>query len=602
MKNIKITRNLAKGGQALFKERDLPEDGQYNVVVCQEGGSVKPRETVLFDVQIPFAPDTYVYGEGVSMLSQYEGTVEEIRCIGSLDDRFHYGTWNDWEWNQVYNIALFREKTGMYTLIGFSSCRRYHGCIRFNNERLKIVLNLEEKEISDREEIVLEELFIRRGEDRDILMKEFADAIVNNHPVPALKQYPTGWCSWYCFGPEVTEERIFNQLDKIRQENLALTYIQVDDGYQAHMGDWLTASDDFPHGIKSFFARIKKKGFEPAIWVAPFIAEKDSEILRLHPEWFIQNEKDEPLNSSEVTFGGWRCAPWYFLDPTHPGAYEYLKNVFRTMRKEWDCRYFKLDANMWGCMEFGKRYDDSATSVEAYRLGMKAIREGAGDDSILLGCNAPMWPSVGTVHANRVTGDVCRKRDVFLKIAKEGFCRNWQNGILWINDPDCVTIEETAIQLADAAGHITGQGEVLANEEFLFHASYIYASGGMVLSGDDFTLPHLQRVDVLRYLLKGPHRAAWFDSEDFRIGHIPIETGKVLCLFNWKESEESIRVQMEQEYMFYDVWEKRNFGQGRILEIAMPPVCGKLIECKDINLNMRNIKTDAEICNVCEEG
>lgn len=520
MKNIKITRNLAKSGQALFKERDLPEDGQYNVVVCQEGGSVKPRETVLFDVQIPFAPDTYVYGEGVSMLSQYEGTVEEIHCIGSLDDRFHYGTWNDWEWNQVYNIALFREKTGMYTLIGFSSCRRYHGCIRFNNERL----------------------------------------------------------------------------------NLALTYIQVDDGYQAHMGDWLTASDDFPHGIKSFFARIKKKGFEPAIWVAPFIAEKDSEILRLHPEWFIQNEKDEPLNSSEVTFGGWRCAPWYFLDPTHPGAYEYLKNVFRTMRKEWDCRYFKLDANMWGCMEFGKRYDDSATSVEAYRLGMKAIREGAGDDSILLGCNAPMWPSVGTVHANRVTGDVCRKRDVFLKIAKEGFYRNWQNGILWINDPDCVTIEEAAIQLADAAGHITGQGEVLANEEFLFHASYIYASGGMVLSGDDFTLPHLQRVDVLRYLLKGPHRAAWFDSEDFRIGHIPIETGKVLCLFNWKESEESIRVQMEQEYMFYDVWEKRNLGQGRILEIAMPPVCGKLIECKDINLNMRNIKTDAEICNVCEEG
>lgn len=578
---IQIFYDFNNERRPLLETDQIPEDGLYDFSVYQTEGCAHPKEAILLDLLMPFAPDTYVYGEGISMLCQYEGTVERLECIGSLDDRFHYRTWMSPGWNQVYNLALFREQSGQYTLIGFSSCRKYQGCIRFNSRRIQVVLNLEAKEICCGQEVLLEQLFIRRGTDRNSIMEEFGKAMVQNHPVPVPEKIPTGWCSWYCFGPEVTEERIFNQLSRIRQENLKLTYIQVDDGYQAHMGDWLTVSDDFPDGMEPLFERIRKEGFEPAVWVAPFIAEKDSEILRLHPEWFVRDEENEPLDSSKVTFGGWRCAPWYLLDPTHPDAYEHLKEVFRTMRQKWGCRYFKLDANMWGCLEAGNRYDCQTTSVEAYRLGMKAIREGAGEDSILLGCNAPMWPSVGTVDANRVTGDVCRKKEVFLKIAQEGFHRNWQNGIFWINDPDCVTIEKTDVRLADAAGHITGQGEQISNEEFLFHASYIYASGGMVLSGDDLTIPQLERLEVLRYLLDGPHRAAKFEKEDFQTGSVLIEGGKVFCLFNWEEKEKHMKIQLEQETSFYDVWERRTLGFGRELEITMPPVCGKLIECKE---------------------
>ncbi|NIP98251.1 MAG: alpha-galactosidase, partial [Akkermansiaceae bacterium] len=73
----------------------------------------------------------------------------------------------------------------------------------------------------------------------------------------------------------------------------------------------------------------------------------------------------------------------YMLDGTHPGARDYLRHVFRTMREEWQCRYFKLDANMWGALPFGRRHDPQATRVDAYRAGMQAIRDGAGEGSFI---------------------------------------------------------------------------------------------------------------------------------------------------------------------------------------------------------------------------
>lgn len=61
------------------------------------------------------------------------------------------------------------------------------------------------------------------------------------------------------------------------------------------------------------------------------------------------------------------------LDGTHPEARSYLTHVFQVMREEWHVKYFKLDANMWGAMPFGFRYEKNKTCVEAYRMGMEAI-------------------------------------------------------------------------------------------------------------------------------------------------------------------------------------------------------------------------------------
>ncbi|GFZ78974.1 hypothetical protein GCM10008018_25650 [Paenibacillus marchantiophytorum] len=60
-----------------------------------------------------------------------------------------------------------------------------------------------------------------------------------NHPRLPVEETPTGWCSWYCYGPAVREEDIIATVDEMSVHYPELKYVQCDDGYQAYMGDWL---------------------------------------------------------------------------------------------------------------------------------------------------------------------------------------------------------------------------------------------------------------------------------------------------------------------------------------------------------------------------
>src|SRR4029453_2063730 len=102
---------------------------------------------------------------------------------------------------------------------------------------------------------------------------------------------------------------------------------------------------------------------------APFIAEAGSHVFQQHPDWFIKKADGNPLPANEVTFGGWRRGPWYALDGTHPDARKHLETLFRTMRREWGCTYFKLDANFWGAMHGGPFPAPPAAAVYSSRAG-----------------------------------------------------------------------------------------------------------------------------------------------------------------------------------------------------------------------------------------
>jgi alpha-galactosidase len=175
------------------------------------------------------------------------------------------------------------------------------------------------------------------------------------------------------------------------------------------------------------------------------------------------------------------------------------------MRQDWGVTYFKLDANFWGAMHGGKLYDPKATRIEAYRRGMQAILRGAGD-SFILGCNHPIWPSFGLIHGSRSSGDISRKWDTFQKVARQNLLRNWQNGKLWWNDPDAVTLSGT-----------------MPPEEYRFHATAIMASGGMVLSGDDLSTLPADRLAMLKKLLPPTGVAADFEDEKLTVGTVKLK-------------------------------------------------------------------------------
>jgi alpha-galactosidase len=231
------------------------------------------------------------------------------------------------------------------------------------------------------------------------------------------------------------------------------------------------------------------------------------------------------------------------------------------MRREWGCTYFKLDANFWGAMHGGHFADPRATRVEAYRRGMQAVLRGAGD-AFILGCNHPIWPSIGLIHGSRSSNDIKRTWDRVATTGRQNLYRNWQNGRLWWNDPDAIVL--------------TGD---LTDEEFQFHASVIVASGGMVLSGDDLTTISPSRMAMLRKLQPPSGVAARFEDESLRAGLIEVGARRIVCLLNWDDAPRTLAINLPRRHRLRDFWtdEEHPPHPGGPLSRQLPPHAARLL-------------------------
>ena len=297
---------------------------------------------------------------------------------------------------------------------------------------------------------------------------------------------------------------MLDNLDVIAKSVPALKYVQIDDGYQSAMGDWLDTGAAFGGNVRTVLSQIRRRGFEPAIWVAPFVAEEKSNAVpaasRTGSSRTPTARRCDPIASLSADGGAGRgtrsTARTRTCRPTS-------SRVFRTMREEWGCTYFKLDANFWGAMHGGRFHDPRATRIEAYRRGMQAVLRGAGD-SFILGCNHPIWPSTRPdPRIPQLERHQAHLGSRSRRPAARTCSRNWQNGRLWWNDPDAIVL---ASDLTDA--------------ECQFHATVIYASGGMVLSGDDLTKLPPARAAMLKKLLPPTGVAAAFEDGSLRAGTV----------------------------------------------------------------------------------
>jgi alpha-galactosidase len=538
-------------------------------VVNRTNRAVPIKEVVLFDVDLSMPPDTALYGEGFQMLTQTGGTLAAPVDFSQYTDAKHYRIPEADGARAFFGLLTLTPPGAETSLLAFTSCQKYSGRFVMHGSSLRGVVDTEGIALQPRETWTLEELMVKSGADRARLIAEAGDRLATHHPpLPATRagqrndrRPPTGWCSWYCFGPRVTAQQVLDNLDVIAKDFPGLRYVQIDDGYQRAMGDWLATGSAFGGNVRTVLDQIRTRGFEPAIWVAPFVAEEASDVFQSHREWFIMEADGAPLRSDRVTFGGWRRGPWYALDGTHPAVQDHFAHLFKTMREEWGCTYFKLDANFWGAMHGGRFHDPKATRIDAYRRGMQAIVRGAGG-AFLLGCNHPIWPSIGVVHGSRSSNDIKRTWDRVMTTARQNLSRNWQNGRLWWNDPDAVVL----------AGELT-------DAECQFHATAIYASGGMVLSGDDLTAIPPARAAMLRKLLPPTGVAATFDDATLQIGTVRVPGARMICLFNWDDDPRTLTVRLRGAAAVSDYWTGESLGRREgALSIAMTPRAARLLK------------------------
>ncbi len=250
---------------------------------------------------------------------------------------------------------------------------------------------------------------------------------------PAPRPAPTVWCSWYQYYTAVTEADLLENLDAIGAHDLPVDVVQIDDGWQAGIGDWLTQSSRF-RSLPDLVGRIRAAGRRAGIWVAPFLVGARSALATEHPDWLVPGA-DAGHNWDQDL---------YALDATHPGAAGYLREVFGWLL-DLGIDYFKIDFCYAGALA-GRRAGD-LPALAAYRHGLALVRDAIGPAAYLLGSGAPILPSVGLVDAMRVSPDI----DPALEPADGDFsrpsqhaatmstvARAWQHGRFWVNDPDCL--------------------------------------------------------------------------------------------------------------------------------------------------------------------
>lgn len=286
--------------------------------------------------------------------------------------------------------------------------------------------------------------------------------------VAPVAPLPPIWCTWYQYFLNVTEADVLENLAAIDRLGLDVGVVQLDDGYEAGLGDWLDRKETaFPRPLAELAARIRDTGRRAGIWTAPFLVGEHSRIAREHPDWLVG---DADARADAGFNWGQRLA---VLDVTHPDAAAYLQRVFRTFVAD-GFDFFKIDFLYGGAIP-GRRHADM-DPIAAYRHGMALIREAVGERATLMGCGAPLLPSVGLVETMRISPDVApyvepREGDVSKPGQRSavlaGRARAFQHGRWWVNDPDCLIARPDIEQRETWAEHVERYGGLRGSSDRL---------------------------------------------------------------------------------------------------------------------------------------
>ena len=258
--------------------------------------------------------------------------------------------------------------------------------------------------------------------DGQAALTAYGDALA----VPAARNPPTVWCSWYRYFEQVTAADVLEALRDLDAHDLAVDVVQVDDGWSTGLGEGLRDADRFG-SLARVVDAVRASGRRAGAWLAPFLVGVDTTLARDHPEWLVG---PAGRNWGQQLAG---------LDLTHPGVQELLADALRRVL-DLGVDYLKLDFLYAGAVPGVRRAD--VDEVAAYRAGLELVREVAGPDVYLVGCGAPLLPSVGLVDAMRVSPDTFHEGGEDGSTGLRGLAplaaRAWQQGRLWVDDPDCV--------------------------------------------------------------------------------------------------------------------------------------------------------------------
>jgi len=274
------------------------------------------------------------------------------------------------------------------------------------------------------------------------------------------------FCRFMCDSPRIPDSPVFgsnnwyyaygkSSSDKIMEDARLLAelshdscfrpYLVIDDGWQASHtcacsgGPWDRGNYRFPN-MKELADEIKKLNIHPGLWFRPLCT------YECYPEkCILKNEPEDKVTGAER-----------YLDPSHPYVLEKVEDMMR-MFVNWGYELIKHDFSTydilgrWG-FEMGDTltdggwnfYDRSRTTAEIILDFYQAVRKGAGEDILILGCNTLSHLSAGIFDIQRTGDDTSGtewERTRKMGINTLAF-RMPQNGTFYMTDADCAGITE----------------------------------------------------------------------------------------------------------------------------------------------------------------
>lgn len=302
----------------------------------------------------------------------------------------------------------------------------------------------------------------------------------------------TGWCSWYHYYENITEENLRSNFSKLSAmaNTIPTNVAVVDDGYMTAWGDWASFKPGKFDRMEVVAKDIVNNGMTPGIWLAPFACDKHSKVAREHPEWIIRNDKGKPANSSN-------CGKFFYgLDATNPQVRQHVAKAIGRAVHEWGFKVLKIDFLYAACLEGNGKYDLTITRAQAMHLALSTIREAAGPDVFLIGCGCPVATGIGYVDGMRVSADTgpswypalplpwwdhstlpALRAMIRNSLSRAPYGHRW-----WHNDPDCLLL---------------GESTSLTDDEVVSAASIIAMTCGMMLLSDDLTKVSPARMEIV---------------------------------------------------------------------------------------------------------
>lgn len=341
------------------------------------------------------------------------------------------------------------------------------------------------------------------------------------------KERLCGYTTWYNYYGNITEDIVRRDLKALSDFGERVDIFQIDDGYQAAIGDWLiTDKKKFPSGMKAVADAIHSNNMKAGLWLAPFGAVKSSRVFNEHPDWIIRDENGEPY----VAGANW--GRFYALDIYNEGVREYIRHFFDVVLNDWGYDMVKLDFLYAACM----LPIHNKTRGEIMCDAMDLIRECCGD-KLVLGCGVPLMPAFGKVDFCRIGADAGLdwKRHLYINREAVSTCHTVNNSIFrrhldgraFMNDPDVFLLRESNMHMSFK------QRKLLAKVNGLF--------GSLLFTSDNVGEYGAEQEKVYRETMSMPERkiisAEYTGKEEITVKYTVSGENKTL-VFNPETGEE----------------------------------------------------------------